>query len=120
MILFAVYNFTYPSFENVCDFIFYVQTLDSAKFMCVYWLENLVLIFLLVIAQSTNLHSTVSRTDSAQIYRHHISTAFGSLAGLELFKSLFQDVSGRASSFSFIFFHMIFFCSYDYILGFFP
>lgn len=93
MILFAVYKFTYPSFENVCDFIFYVQTLDSAKFMCVYWLEDLVLIFLLVVAQSTSLHSTVSRTDSAQIYCNHISTAFGSLARLEPFKSLFQDTS---------------------------
>lgn len=56
MILFAVYKFTYPSFENVCDFILYVQTLDSAKSMCVYWLEELVLNFLLVVAQSTSLH----------------------------------------------------------------
>lgn len=77
VILFAVYKFTYPSFENVCDFIFYVQTLDSAIFMCVYWLEDLVLIFLLVVAQSTSLHATVSRADSAQIYCNHISTVFG-------------------------------------------
>lgn len=91
--LFAVYKFAYPSFENICDFVFYVQTLDSAKFICVYWLEELVLIFLLVVAQSTSLHSTVSRMDSTQAYHNHISVAFGSLAGLELFKSLFQDPS---------------------------
>lgn len=91
--LFAVYKFTYPTFENVFDFIFYVQTLDSAKFMCVYWLEEIVLKFLLVVAQSTSLHSTVSRMDSAQAYHNHISIAFESLAGLELFKSLFQDTS---------------------------